>query len=109
MPLSAILLAVSGLALLVFLTTNAFTGRPLLKKAEPFLVILSLVIVFVALQSTISDSAAHDHAHRPKSILHEFQFSRHCANRLGGVATFTEDMAYCIRGDFIANQQKLLQ
>ncbi|SMP33180.1 hypothetical protein [Shimia sagamensis] len=107
MPISAIILAASGLALLVFLTTNAFSGRPWLHRAEPFLVIVSLVIVFVALQSTISDSAEHNNTHRPKSILHEFQFSRHCENRLGGVASFFEDMAYCKRGKFVADKQVL--
>ncbi|WP_299418529.1 hypothetical protein [uncultured Shimia sp.] len=107
MPIPAIILAASGLALLVFLTTNAFTGRPLLKKAEPFLVILSLVIVFIALQSTISDSAERPRNFRPKSILHEFQFSRHCTKRLGGVATFSGDMAYCKRNGFVTDTQNL--
>lgn len=109
MPLSAIILAAFGLALLVFLTTNAFSGRPWLQKAEPYLVVLSLVIVFIALQSTISDSAERPRDYRPKSILHEFQFSWHCTKRLGGEASFSDGMAYCKRDGFVTDTQSMAQ
>lgn len=107
MPFTAIILAVSGVALLVVLTANAFTGRPWLQRAEPFLVVLSLVVVFIALQSTITDGAESPRNFRPKSILHEFQFSRYCERRLGGEASFTNDTEYCMRHGFVTHTQTL--
>ena len=107
MKFETITLAAVGMGFLAFLATTTFNDGTLLKRVEPALVILSLVIVFVALQSTISDSAERPRNFRPKSILHEFQFSQHCTKRLGGEASFSGGVAYCKRGGFVTDTQRL--
>lgn len=105
MQFEPLIFAIGGIGILVLLAGNTLKARPRLKKAEPFLVAISLVIVFVALQSTVTGSAEPTFGMRAKSMLHEFYFDKHCENRLGGQVFLAENMAFCKRDDFIVDQQ----
>ncbi len=105
MQFEPLIFAIGGIGILVLLAGNTLNARPRLKKAEPLLVAISLVIVFVALQSTVTGSAEPTFGLRAKSMLHEFHFDKHCENRLGGQVLVVDTVAMCVRGDFIADQQ----
>lgn len=105
MQFQPLIFALGGLGILVLLAGNTLNARPRLKKAEPLFVATSLVIVFIALQSTVTGSAEPSFGMRAKSMLHEFYFEKHCENRLGGQVVLTNSLATCKRGDFIVDQQ----
>ncbi len=104
MKIDAFILAASGIGLLCLLATNALKSRPLLKKAEPVMALCSLTFLFLALQSSVSDSAEKSLAFQSPLKLQERFFKRHCKLRLGGTVTLIDDMAYCLRGEFVADQ-----
>jgi hypothetical protein len=54
MPAISLIFATFGMALLVLLATNTFHGRPLLKRMEPILAVISVMFVFLALQTATS-------------------------------------------------------
>ncbi len=105
MQFEPLIFAIGGIGILVLLSGNTLNARPRLKKAEPYLVAISLIIVFVALQSTVTGSTEPTFGMRAKSMLHEFYFNKHCENRLGGQVFLVDTVALCKRGDFIADQQ----
>lgn len=105
MQFQPLIFALVGLGILVLLAGNTLNARPRVKKAEPVLVATSLVIVFNALQSTVTGSAEPSFSMRAKSTLHEFYFKKHCENRLGGHVYLAETMATCKRDDFVVDQQ----
>lgn len=104
MDIDAFILACCGVVLLCILATNALNSQPLLKKCEPVIALCSLTFLFVALQSSVSDSATKSSAFQSPLKFQERFFKRHCEHRLGGTVTLVDDMAYCKRGDFITDQ-----
>jgi hypothetical protein len=104
MKIDAIILAVCGAVLLAMLASNALKRRPFLKKSEPILAVCSLALLFLALQSSVTDSAEQSLAFRSPLKLQERFFKRHCERRLGGSVRLVDNMAYCIRGEFVTDQ-----
>ena len=104
MNIDAFILACCGVGLLCLLATNALKGQPLLKKTEPVIALCSLTLLFFALQSSVSDSAETSLTFQSPLRLQERFFKRHCEHRLGGIVTLVDDMAYCLRGEFVADQ-----
>lgn len=100
----ALLIAGLGVLLLVYLSSVSTASKPRLNRAEPLLVFLSLVAIFLALQSTVSDGAQSPMKSPSKSILHDLYFEKHCANHLGGIVRLAGSIVYCIRDDFSTDQ-----
>lgn len=104
MNIDAFILACCGVGLMCLLATNALKGQPLLKKTEPIIALCSLTLLFFALQSSVSDSAETSLTFQSPLRLQERFFKRDCEHRLGGSVTLVDDMAYCLRGEFVADQ-----
>jgi len=107
MHFHVILAAIIGVSLLIFLAAVPTASKPMLNKAEPALVVFSLLAIFWALQSAVFGGAEAQRSPSPNSILSDFQFSQKCKNRLGGVATFTKNKSYCRGGGFEADNIKV--
>ncbi len=104
MKIDAFILAASGIALLCLLATNALKSRPWLKKVEPAMALCSLTLLFLALQSSVLDSSEKSFSFQSPLKLQERFFKRHCKLRLGGTVTLVDDIAFCIRDGFVADQ-----
>ncbi|MFY0661760.1 MAG: hypothetical protein JXR15_14805 [Shimia sp.] len=100
----ALLIAGLGVLLLVYLSSVSTASKPRLNRAEPLLVILSLVAIFWALQSTVSDGAQSPMRNHSHSMLHDLFFENHCASHLGGTVRLAGSIVYCIRDDFATDQ-----
>lgn len=99
----ALLIAGLGVLLLVYLSSVSTAAKPRLNRAEPLLVVVSLIAIFWALQTTVSDSAQPTPQSPSKSMLHDLYFEKHCANHLGGSVSYTNGFAYCKRNDLIVD------
>lgn len=99
----ALLIAGIGVLLLVYLSSVSTASRPRLNRAEPALVVVSLVAIFWALQTSVSDSAQPPMGSPSKSILHDLYFEKHCANHLGGSVSYKNGFAYCYRESLIVD------
>ena len=95
MQLYTLLLAITGVAFMVFLAANILSDTPRLKKLEPLFVGLSLGIVFWALLTSstgksepFSESIAH-------ANLSKLQWASSCPARAGGPLTQQGNFQCC--------------
>ena len=103
MHFDAIILAATGVILLGVAASGALNALPRAQQLEPAVVGLSLVMMFAAVFSSITEGAEKDPETRLKALFDRYQFVRHCEQRLGGLASLSENQALCDRDGFIAD------
>lgn len=105
MSLDAFLFAATGIATLGYVAARPHQISPSLKSVEPLAVAISLGLVFIALHSA---TKAGDEADMElQTVLPDYHFTKHCEQRLGGIAAFLDGQASCERDGFVAASQKL--